>query len=206
MRKRTSVVVRLFVMLAMALGLSTLLASPAAAQSTQTGQCQITTAGGTDQSPCTIVIDGAGQCQLIGEDDQVIFQNAEGCGEQSCPRQITSSEGSAQFQCDAAEATNTPVPATNTPVPATDVPATETPVTPGTTQTPVTPGATQTPVTPSATQAPEVPEEEGPVDELPDTGHGSISGQSNSANIILLGAMGTMLTLCAVAMRLRSNR
>ncbi|MBA2247404.1 MAG: hypothetical protein H0W23_04685 [Chloroflexia bacterium] len=201
MRKRASVVVRLFVMLVMALGLATLMSSPAAAQSSQTGQCQTIISGAINQQPCTINIDSNGQCQVIVGDQT--FQNAQGCGLDSCPRQITSGANIFQFQCDGvtATATNVPATATNVPATATNVPATSVPAT-------TAPGATQTPVTPDATQAPEVPdeEEEEPVDALPDTGQGSSSGQSNSANVLLLGAMGTVLALGAVAMRLRGNR
>lgn len=228
MRKRVSVVIRLFVMLAMALGLATLMSSPATAQTTQTGQCQITTPGEEPfQGSCTLEIDGEGQCQVITDD--ATFQNAQGCGVDSCPRQIIAGTTIIQFQCDAG-ATETPVTpgATETPVTpgVTETPvtpgATETPVTPGATETPVTPGATETPVTPGATETPVTPvvteapdeddddggqaeEEEMPVNVLPETGQGSASGQSNSANILLLGAMGAVLTLGAVALRLRNN-
>jgi len=181
MRKRVSVVLRLFVMLVMALGLATLMSSPAAAQ--EPVQCQTIIDGVIDQADCTVEVGEDGQCQVVvnGEIQQNIVCDPEGC-----PQQLIDANGDIfQFQCSGFTQP-------------TEVPATE---------TPVTPGATQTPVTPGATQAPEVPEEEEtPVDVLPETGQGSTSGQSNSANIFLLGAMGTVLALGAVAMRLRGNR
>ncbi len=186
MRKRVSVVLRLFVMLVMALGLATLMASPAAAQ--QTVQCQTIIDGEIDQQDCVVTVTGDGQCQVVLESGEI--QQNIACSPEGCPQQLIDDDGNIfQFQCDGVAAT-----ATN--VPPTSVPAT------------TAPGATQTPVTPGATQAPEVPdeEEEEPVDVLPDTGQGSSSGQSNSANILLLGAMGIVLALGAVAMRLRGNR
>lgn len=120
--------------------------------------------------------------------------------------------------------TNTPVPPTNTPVPPTNtpVPATYTPVPPTATHPPVThPPVTHPPVThPPVTHPPathpaatathpggyaeptKAPME---VSVLPNTGQGPDDGQSNTANMLLLGAMGVVLTLGAVAMRLRKN-
>jgi len=182
MRKRVSVVLRLFVMLVMALGLATLMASPAAAQ--QTVQCQTIIDGEIDQQDCVVTVTGDGQCQVVLESGEI--QQNIACSPEGCPQQLIDDDGNIfQFQCDGVAATATNVPPTS--VPATNVPAT---------------------TAPGATQAPEVPdeEEEEPVDVLPDTGQGSSSGQSNSANILLLGAMGTVLALGAVAMRLRGNR
>lgn len=247
MHKRTSLLLRLFVMVVMALGFTTLMVSPAAAQTTQTGQCQTVIDNVINQQPCTIEIDSNGQCQLVV--GTTVYQNAQGCGLQSCPRQIIADNNIFQFQCGDVvpatatsvpatatnvPATNTPVPATNTPVPATatDVPATATNV--PATDVPATathaPGtATHVPATHAPGTATHVPateddggqanppddkdddgeggqaEESMEVSVLPDTGQGSDAGQSGAANMLLLGAMGMVLTLAAVAMRLRRN-
>jgi len=164
-------------MLVMALGLATLMSSPAAAQ--ELVQCQTIIDGEINQDDCEVTVNDDGSCQVVFPNGQ-INQNVD-CSPEGCPQQAIDEDGNIyQFQCDGV-------------------------VLP--TATPVTPTATQTPVTPGATQAPEVPEEEEtPVDVLPETGQGPTSGQSNSANILLLGAMGTVLALGAVAMRLRGNR
>jgi len=179
MRKRTLLVARLAVMLVMVVGLGTLMSSPAAAQTT-TATCQVITSTGViDQDgPCTVVVTGNGVCQVTTPDGDV-FQNV-GCSPTGCPFQTIGSDGTIVQSTGCATATN--VPATN--VPATNVPATNVP----------------------ATQAPEGPDEEEPVGELPDTGQGSSSGQSSTANILMLGAMGMVLTLAAVALRVRGNR
>ncbi len=202
MRKRVSVVIRLFVMLVMALGLATLMSSPAAAQ-TQTVQCQTIIDGEINQDDCEVTVTGDGQCQVVLPDGE-IQQNII-CSPEGCPQQVIDDEGNIfQFQCDGV-AVPTEVPATE--VPATEVPATEVPAT----DVP----ATNVPATDvPATSAPDddddggqaAEEEEMEVSVLPDTGQGPDSGQSNSANMLLLGAMGAVLTLGAVAMRLRGNR
>jgi len=178
MRNKISVVIRLFVMLVMALGLATLMSSPAAAQ--ELVQCQTIIDGEINQDDCEVTVNDDGSCQVVFPNGQ-INQNVD-CSPEGCPQQAIDEDGNIyQFQCDGV--------VLPTAVPPTAVPPTETPVTPG------------------ATQAPEVPEEEEtPVDVLPETGQGPTSGQSNSANILLLGAMGTVLALGAVAMRLRGNR
>ncbi len=183
MRKRASAVLRLFVMLVMALGLATLMSSPAAAQ--ELVQCQTIIDGEINQDDCEVTVNDDGSCQVVFPNGQ-INQNVD-CSPEGCPQQAIDEDGNIyQFQCDGV-VLPTSVPPTA--VPPTAVPPTETPVTPG------------------ATQAPEVPEEEEtPVDVLPETGQGSTSGQSNSANVLLLGAVGTILALGAVAMRLRGNR
>jgi len=215
MRKRTLLVARLAVMLVMALGLGTLMTSPAAAQTT-TGACQVTLPSGQiQQGTCTVVVTGNGVCQVTTPDGDVL-QNV-GCTPAGCPNQTILSDGTIlQFTCGvAATATNVPATATNVPatattapatathVPATQVPATNVPGQPTATTAP----ATNVPATNvPATQAPERPDEEEPVGELPDTGQGSSSGQSSTANILMLGAMGMVLTLAAVALRVRGNR
>ncbi len=238
MLRRTSLVFRLLVMAFMALGLGPLMTSSAAAQSTQVGQCQTIIDNVINQQPCTIEIDGEGQCQLIV--GTTVFQNAQGCGIDTCPRQIIAEGNIFQFQC-GAEVTNTPVPPTATDVPptATDVPptATATDVPPTATNTPVPATNTPVPATATATTGPGTathvpatatptveggqanpPDDDGDDDNggkadepmtvsvLPDTGQGPDAGQSNAANMLLLGAMGAILTLGAVAMRLRHNR
>jgi hypothetical protein len=238
MLKRTSLVVRLFVMVALAFGLGTLMASPAAAQETQVGQCQTIIDGEINQDPCTIEIDGEGQCQVvIGED---VFQNAQGCGIDTCPRQIIAEGNIFQFQCgDVIPPTDVPptevppteVPPTDVPpteVPPTDVPPTDVPATEVPTEEPTEVPTETATATATATHAPDDdgdddggqanPDDDGDddggkaeedkemeVSVLPSTGQGPDSGQSNSANMLLLGAMGAVLTLGAVAMRLRNH-
>jgi len=193
-----SVVARLFVMLVMSLGLATLMSSPASAQETQTVQCQTIIDGVIDQDDCEVTVNDDGSCQVVLPDGAIV-QNV-GCSPEGCPQQVIDADGNIfQFQCGGV-VLPTAVPSTAVPPTATVAPD----VTP--TATPVTPGVTQTPVTPNVTQAPEVPDEEEPVDVLPDTGQGSSSSQSNSANMLLLGAMSTVLALGAIALRLRSNR
>ncbi len=194
MRKRVSVTLRLFVMLAMALGLATLMSSSAAAQ--EPVQCQTIIDGVIDQADCTVEVGDDGQCQVVvnGEIQQNIVCNPEGC-----PQQLIDAEGNIfQFQCSgvtqptSVPATTVPTtaPATATTVPATTVPGTATTV-----------PATDVP----ATNVPDEEEEE-PVDVLPDTGQGSSSGQSNTATMFFLGVMAVVLTLGALSTRLRSNR
>jgi len=222
MRNRVSVVLRLFVMLVMALGLGALMTSPAAAQTSTSGTCQSIVGGVINQSPglpCTIEIDSAGQCQLIVGGN--IYQNAQGCGVQSCPRQIILDNGDIfQFTCGSvpATATNVPATATNVPATATIVPATATHV-PATDVPATHVPATDVPATHApATNVPatDVPDDDGgqanpPEEEvlevsvLPETGQGPDNGQSGTANILMLGAMGMVLTLGAVALRLRKN-
>lgn len=196
MHKRVSVGLRLVIMLAMALGLATLLASPAAAQ-TQTVQCQTIIDGQINQDDCEVTVTGDGQCQVVLPDGEIL-QNI-GCSPEGCPQQAIDEDGNIyQFQCDGVAATNTPVPPTATTVPATDVPATATHV-PATTAPGTSVPATDVPAT-------DVPDEEVPVDNLPDTGQGSSIGQSSTATVLLLGAMGMVLALGAVALRMRGNR
>ncbi len=215
MRNRVSVVIRLFVMLVMALGLATLMSSPAAAQ-TQTVQCQTIIDGEIDQQDCVVTVTGDGQCQVVLESGEI--QQNIACSPEGCPQQLIDEDGNIfQFQCDGVPVTPTPVTVTPTPITPTPVTVTPTPVTvtptPVTvTPTPVTPGVTHTPtpVTPGVTHTPTpvTPDDdkEMEVSVLPDTGQGPDGGQSNSANMLLLGAMGAVLTLGAVAMRLRGNR
>jgi len=221
MLRRTSLVFRLLVMVFMAFGLGTLMTSSAAAQA-QTVQCQTIIDNVIDQADCTVEVGEDGQCQVLvnGEIQQNIVCDPEGC-----PQQFINADGDIfQFQCSgftqptATPVTVTPTPVTPTPVTVTPTPVTvtPTPVTPGVTvtptpvtPTPVTPGVTvtPTPVTPDGGQAnPPEEDKEMEVSVLPDTGQGPDSGQSNSANMLLLGAMGAVLTLGAVAMRLRGNR
>lgn len=190
MRNRVGMVIRLFVMTVMALGLASLMASPASAQ--ELVQCQTIIDGTINQDDCEVTVNDDGTCQVVFPNGQ-ITQNVA-CSPEGCPQQAIDEDGNIyQFQCDGV--------VLPTVVPPTAVPPTETPVTPAT-ETPVTP-ATETPVTPAATETPEVPETP---EDLPDTGQGSASGQSNSVTILLLGAIGTVLALGAVAMGLRSNR
>ncbi len=215
MRKRVSVVLRLFVMLVMALGLATLMASPAAAQ--QTVQCQTIIDGEIDQQDCVVTVTGDGQCQVVLESGEI--QQNIACSPEGCPQQLIDDDGNIfQFQCTGGPtATNAPATATNVPATATNVPATNVPATnvPGTNVP-----ATDVPDVP-ATDVPDVPdvpedededvdtggqaEEEMEVSVLPDTGQGPDAGQSNSATMLLLGAMATVMTLGAVALRLRRN-
>jgi len=194
-------------MVFMAFGLGTLMTSSAAAQA-QTVQCQTIIDGEIDQQDCVVTVTGDGQCQVVLESGEI--QQNIACSPEGCPQQLIDEDGNIfQFQCDGVPVTPTPVTVTPTPVTPTPVTVTPTPVTPGVTvtPTPVTPGVTvtPTPVTPDGGQA-NPPEEEFEVSVLPDTGQGPDSGQSNSANMLLLGAMGAVLTLGAVAMRLRGNR
>jgi len=197
-------------MVFMAFGLGTLMTSSAAAQ-TQTVQCQTIIDNEIDQQECVVTVTGDGQCQVVLESGEI--QQNIACSPEGCPQQLIDDEGNIfQFQCDGVEVTPTPVTPTATPVTptATPVTPTATPVTPGVTHTPtpVTPGVTHTPtpVTPDGGQAnPPQEDEVMEVSVLPSTGQGPDSGQSNTANMLLLGAMGAVLTLGAVAMRLRNN-
>jgi len=185
MRKRVSVVLRLFVMLVMALGLATLMASPAAAQ--QTVQCQTIIDGEIDQQDCVVTVTGDGQCQVVLESGEI--QQNIACSPEGCPQQLIDDDGNIfQFQCDGVAATATNVPPTS--VPATNVPATNVPA---------------TDVPDGGAAEPDEDEDEMEVSVLPETGQGTDAGQSNSATMLFLGAMASVLTLGAVALRLRRN-
>jgi hypothetical protein len=207
MLRRTNLVFRLLVMVFMAFGLGTLMTSSAAAQA-QTVQCQTIIDGEIDQQDCVVTVTGDGQCQVVLESGEI--QQNIACSPEGCPQQLIDEDGNIfQFQCDGVPVTPTPVTVTPTPITPTPVTVTPTPVTPGVTvtPTPVIPGATvtPTPVTPDGGQA-NPPEEEMEVSVLPETGQGPDSDQSNSANVLLLGAMGAVLTLGAVTMRMRGTR
>ncbi len=254
--RRTNLVFRLFVMAFVAIGLGTLMASPAAAQTTV--QCQTVIDGEIDQQDCIVTIEDDGQCQVVLESGE-IQQNIE-CSPEGCPQQLIDSEGNIfQFQCDGINVTPTataaaptaptaaptattvaPTATTAAPTATTVAPTATTAAPTATTVAPTDVPATQVP--PTAVVTPDVDDgsddgaddggqanpdgdddgsddgaddggqanpdddKEMEVSVLPSTGQGPDGGDSNSANMLLLGAMGAVLTLGAVAMRLRNVR
>jgi hypothetical protein len=179
----------------------------------QQGGCQfVQTENGTVvQGDGCVVQTSLEPCQIVDYEDDGIFDVAQGnCAALIQPTEVPPTE------VPPTEVPPTEVPPTEVPpteVPPTEVPPTEVPPTTVPTQT-ATATATSTATSTATVTATVDPTHEptkaptkapADVSVLPSTGQGPTDGNSNSSTMLLLGLMGTVLTIGAVALRQRRN-
>lgn len=184
MRSNSRLMFRLFLVLAMALGLTTLI-GPSATAAQDIGACQIV---GGDSDPaqdvdCELNYDAeADTCELVIDGES--FDGGDACaaiaaGE--CPYQAILDDGTiVQIQCAGGEPTAEP----------TDEPTAEPTDEP-------TAEPTDEPTAEPTDEPDNGGEAEEPVDELPATGVGSNNGQSDLASTSLLGMLSVLMMLGA---------